>query len=215
MRAVVVFGMSLLLAGCLCNRLEGSGKSARETRSLAGFDALEVSGAFRVHVVVATGPAPRVELEGDDNLLPHVHTTVTGTRLVIDVDTWNYSTRLPLALTVRTTSLRLLQVNGSNTVTAEGIVGDDLVVEANGSATVNLKGQVARLSLDLNGSAEIDALGLTTRVSIVDIAGSGSVSVCATDDLRIDIGGSGDVSYACEPDSIEQDIAGSGRVLKK
>jgi len=215
MRLVLIAGALVVLTGCLCSRIEGSGKSARETRELAPFAVVEVSGVFRVAIAVATGPAPRVEIEGDDNLLPHVRATVVGDRLTLDLDTWGVSPRLPLVATVRTPSLRAIEANGANTVNATGVVGDELAVEANGSTGIALKGQVGRLRLDLNGSAEVDALGLVSKSSDVDIAGSGNVVVCATEKLRIDLSGSGEVAYACEPESIEQDITGSGRVVKK
>ncbi len=215
MRATSIAGVLVVLAACACGGIEGSGKAAKEARELPPFSAVEVSGAFRVQIAVATGPAPRVELEGDDNLLPHVRAVVVGERLTLDLDTWRVSPRVPLVATVRTAALRTLEINGANTLTATGVVGDELSVEANGSTTVTLKGQVTRLALDLNGSAEVDALGLTTTASDVDIAGSGHVSVCATDTLRIDIAGSGDVTYACDPRTLEQQVTGSGRVMKK
>lgn len=214
-RVLGLTGLLWLAAGCLCDRIEGSGQPGKDTRSVAPFEAVELSGAFRARVVVAAGTSPRVELEGDDNLLAHVRTATTGDLLVVDLDTWSLSPRLPLVVVVRAATLKAIEVNGANTVTAEGLVRDEFSVEANGSATITLKGQVGKLSLDLNGSAEVDALALTTRATSVDIAGSGHVAVCATDDLHIDISGSGDVAYACEPDRIEQEIDGSGRVTKK
>lgn len=215
MRIALLAALAVLLSGCMCSRVEGSGKGAKETRSLAPFTSVDVSGAFRVAIVVATGVSPRVELEGDDNVLPHVRATVVGERLTLDLDTWSLSPRQPLVATIRTTALRAVETNGAITLGAEGLNADDFTFEANGSAKATLKGQVKRLTLDLNGSAEVDALALTTSTSIVDIAGSGEVSVCATDLLRVDLSGSGDVAYACDPDTIEQDVTGSGRISKK
>src|SRR6516165_12481646 len=60
--------------------IEGSGTAKTETREVGPFSALEVHAA--IHATVTPGDKVSVSLEGDDNLLPLVETTVRDGRLV-------------------------------------------------------------------------------------------------------------------------------------
>ena len=58
--------------------VSGDGNARRETRSVASFDALSLSGP--IEVKLRQGGTQRVELEADGNLLPYVETKVVEGR---------------------------------------------------------------------------------------------------------------------------------------
>ena len=81
--------LSLNLAGCVVvlndssDYVKGNGSTTTETRSIASATGLRVENRHRVDmdVEVKVGGAPSLEIEGDSNLVPLVHTEVRGDTL--------------------------------------------------------------------------------------------------------------------------------------
>ena len=83
------------------DRVTGSGNSASERRDVAGFNEVEVSGAFQVEIVA--GKDFSVELQADDNILPLIQTKVDGNTLQIE-----------LAQSVRSKSEMIVRISAPN-----------------------------------------------------------------------------------------------------
>jgi Putative auto-transporter adhesin, head GIN domain len=90
-----MFGKTALLVAAVLGALavtscstdsgtEGSGTEASNVRKVPSFNAVEVSG--QADAVVTVGEARKVTVRGDDNLLEHVETEVSGDGLEISQD---------------------------------------------------------------------------------------------------------------------------------
>ena len=74
-----------LLTGC---GLKGSGVEATEKRELETFNAISIDGGFILIAHVDPATTQRVEVRGDDNIVPEVVTTVTDGTLELTIDQW-------------------------------------------------------------------------------------------------------------------------------
>lgn len=125
-----------------------------------------------------------------------------------------------------------LAIDGSGSIVAEQLAADDLVLAIDGSGDMDLQldagrlrssidgsggyrlsGTAAEHAISIEGSGEIDAAGLQTAATSVDIDGSGDCIVTADERLDVSIEGSGDVDYCGAPRVVEE-IDGSGDVSR-
>ncbi len=207
--AAVLVGLAAV--GVACRGLGGSGRAKEEVRTIAAVTHVEVSGAVELDVTVADG-APTLTIRGDDNLLPHVLTTVTGDRLHIHTDV-DVSPEVPLHVALVVADLRALDVSGATRIHVKGLHGESFALDASGAGSVDLQGEVSRVTVEVSGAANVEAHGLRAHTVKVELSGAASVSVYADQELTADISGVGKVEYAGHPAKIVQHVSGVG-VLK-
>jgi hypothetical protein len=217
-------------------QVKGDGKIARESRSVSGFDGISLSGNFELKV--KQSGTPRVELEGDGNLLPYVETKVVegrkGKTLEISVKRgYNVYSKQPLKIEVDLATLRAVgiagsgkaevdsfksevldfSVAGSGTVLAPRVEAGKLSMSIAGSGDIVTGGKAAEASVSIAGSGDVKASELAADEVKVSISGSGDAAVQAIKKLKVSIAGSGDVRYSGNPE-MSTSIAGSGSVKK-
>lgn len=248
----------------------------RETRNVETFDQI----SFRVpgKLMLRQGSPQKVGLEGPDDILREIETSVDGGKLVIKKEgrdwgwNWGSNDRITVYITVKDISalsvggsgdligetkivsndLRL-SVSGSGGMDLEVEVRNELEADVSGSGRIDVKGSCAQLDSDvsgsgrvmldaavkekasfgISGSGRIDAAGSARemkavisgsgRVSAADlevskcevrISGSGDVSIHVKDELNANISGSGSVSYKGNPNHVNSNSSGSGKVRK-
>jgi hypothetical protein len=84
-------------------------------------------------------------------------------------------------------------------------------VTINGSGKAKLNGKVKGQEVNLSGSSKYDAKYLETEVTIIDLSGSGDITVWATDTLDLSISGSGSIDYYGTP-RLTQKSSGSSNI---
>ena len=212
-RRIVLLCSILLLSAC--HQIRGNGNKAEETRTVNSFTQIQTNGDFTLSLTVTAKKAEQVELHlsGDENLLPLVTSEVSSDRLILDT-TKAVWTKLPLTLTAAVEDVQVIEVNGAGDIRLDGLDNEALAVRVNGSGSARLSGKTGKLELEINGSGDMDATDLQADSVNIDISGSGDCKVHAVNELKVDIAGSGDVTYLGDPDSVSQDIAGSGSVSK-
>jgi hypothetical protein len=200
----------VVLAGCSFGGVKGSGTAKTEVRQVAAFSAIELAGSFDAEVSMG---APRVELSGDDNLLPLIASDVTGDKLVLR-STENMRPSLPLVAKISVPRLTAVKVSGSGTVTLHGVTADALAISLVGSGDVRGDGTAHQLNAEVTGSGDLELANLPVDRATVEISGSGDIEVDATRTLDVRISGSGSVKYHGNPE-IKKSISGSGGLVKK
>jgi hypothetical protein len=204
--AVVTALAAALVAGCMTR---GSGTEQRESRQSDAFTEIEAGGVFDVRVTV--GPEASIEIIGDDNIVPLVHTEVTGDRLHIGSE-GNISPKLDLVVNITTPSLQRLRSSGAGSVRVEGLRGDTFELDASGASKVHLAGEVETLELEQSGAGNVDAASLQARTVRADLSGAGSADVLASETLVAHVSGAGSIRYAGDPSDVEQHVSGAGSV---
>ncbi len=216
----------------------GSGRSATETRSLAEFGAIALSGSM--DLVVRQGPTQSVQVAADDNLLPMLETVVEpGTSGATLQVRWKkgsgyLSTRSKVLVTVVVPRLTALTASGSGDMRVEsfntpvfklsisgsgdaklmGLTTGELGIAISGSGDVAGSGSATKLQIKIAGSGDVRLAEMAADEVSVSIAGSGDAAVNASQSLNVSIAGSGDVTYSGSA-AVKSRVAGSGSVTKR
>jgi hypothetical protein len=203
--------IAMLLAGCTVTR--GSGVVATDRRDLTGFDRIKVSGSATVDVTI--GSKWSVVVEADDNILPLVTTTVTGSTLDIGAKRGaSFLTSDPIHVSISMPALAAADISGSGEVTADGI-GDsqNFLADISGSGRVSVTGTADQVNVTVSGSGTFDGREFQVAGATVSISGSGDVVVWATERLDAHVSGSGVIRYVDSPGQLSTDVSGSGKVI--
>jgi hypothetical protein len=209
----------------------------RETRDVAPFHRIELSGAADVTLVQGTAPTVMVESTGGAPVRTRVHDgtltidthdggrgwwrlfnsaprgtqriTVTFTELT-EVDA-SGSVKLRSA-GISTPSLHV-DVSGAGTLSLDNLQTDDLFVEGGGTIKASINGRATKQRIEISGAGDYQAAQLASETASVDVSGAGKVTVNATRTLRVDISGAGVVTYLGNP-AVEKTISGMGSVRR-
>jgi len=196
----------LVVSGCQC--LTGSGNVVSEERTVESFDSIKILGSGNVYF--SQGEASPLVISGDDNLLEHVKTYVSGGTLIVEPK--ECFTRGKITVTVSTPTIKRLTIEGSGKMEAmNGITSDSLDVSISGSGNVRLMGTITDMRTHIMGSGKIEAYDVVSQNSNVRIDGSGTVYVNAAQELDVTILGSGTVMYKGTP-QVSQSVSGSGKI---
>lgn len=236
-----------LILGSLCfalpasaqwgsHRVKGNGVETTEKRQVGNYDRISVS-----HVIKATlvpGNEGELVLEGEENLLEHVVTEVSGNRLTLKAES-GYQLEPSrgsegIRIRVPVEDLMALEVSGAAEVSGQGAFSFPLLeiegsgagemdlelrstrleVEVSGACEVTLRGTADRLEIDGSGASELKAYGLQAREVEARLSGSADARVSVEQTLRAQVSGAGDLHYRGNPEKLESRASGAGNVSK-
>ncbi|MFL9842689.1 DUF2807 domain-containing protein [Sphingomonas sp. ST-64] len=191
--------------------------SPYQTRSIAvpSFERLKVSGPFQVTVMVTDEP-DEVLLQGPPALLADTILAVENGALSIrfrEGATWSWNPGSGVNITVSTSRLSSVNLDGAAIVEVYGVRGETFVAATAGSGMVKATGlDVERIRLTTGGAGSISAEGVA-REATYAVGGSGSIDAMRlrVKNAHIAIGGSGS-SYANVSGTANISSVGSGRV---
>jgi len=192
--------------GCV----HGNGIAKTVERQAAELNILETSGAYDIRI--KSGKIKQtIKLTGDSNLLPLIVTSSQSNKLVIYPER-SICTELGITVELNVVSLEAIVASGSETITVQGINSNKFTLDMGGSSTVELSGAAHTLDATISGAGDLKAKDLKTRETILNISGSGTATVHATEKLKVDIVGVADVNYFGRPKKIEKEILGVGEL---
>lgn len=215
--------------------VRGSGVAAAEARPVAPFQALVVRGEGEV--VVEQGEVDALTVEGDDNLVPLVKSSVEDGTLTIDAGQhWlrSLDPSLPLRYRVTVRDLTSLELVGNALAKIPALTTERLTVVVDGTGVAEL-GALRATSLDasvdgtgrlavdgmvtdqvvrVDGSGSYDASGLSSRVADVTVDGTGAANVSVSERLVATVDGSGLITYGTDADGLQlvDTVDGSGEI---
>ena len=210
--------------------IEGSGTPATEERAIG--DVSEIAISSDAVVTIVRGDYASVTVTSDDNILQYLKTETDGNKLTLStVSGFSVRPKTKPEYKVTLPKLEALTVSGAGRATVEKPVGDELKVRLSGAGTVTLRevtyqslnvttsgagkviatGAATRAQFKLSGAGGIDAAGLRTSYTDVQVSGAGQATVWAAFDLKARVSGAGGVRYKGSP-TVEQKVSGAGRV---
>jgi Putative auto-transporter adhesin, head GIN domain len=201
----------VVLVGCSWTGVPGSGNAKTEARNVPAFTAVDIGGP--IDADIANGPESRVEITGDDNIVPLITSDVHGDRLEIGTRK-NIRPSVHLVAKITVPRLTGIGLTGSGDITAHGVQSDRLGVTLTGSGTIRADGTAHEAEVELVGSGTIALDQLAAERASVSLSGSGDVAIAASKALDVSITGSGDVTYRGDPE-LKKRITGSGNVTKR
>jgi hypothetical protein len=191
---------------------DGNKNVITQTRNVATFDGLSVSGIFKV--IFTQGEPQSVKIETDENLMGKVITEVHGGILELGTKgSINNPTRMITYITAK--DLKSLGMSGATKFTATNkIVTPKLNIELSGVANATLSANVPNVTCSLSGTAKLDLEGTGNQISAdlsgtaklqasnfeindakVDASGVGSATINATKTLSLSASGASKIKY--------------------
>ena len=209
----------------------GSGEIVTETRSVEGFDEIDLRGTGEVRITV-DGTESRT-IEAEDNIIDRLTSDVSGSTLILSADRPIAPTE-DIIYTVTMQSLEGIEISGSGAVEVSEFSTEDFSVDVSGSGAasvsdvnaetvfarisgsgaVTISGDADELDLSISGSGSFDGDRLAVDTGDVDISGSGNATVNVSEILDVSVSGSGNVEYLGNP-SVSVDSSGSGSVSRR
>ncbi|HCI57702.1 MAG TPA: hypothetical protein DFH96_02890 [Bacteroidetes bacterium] len=105
-----------------------------------------------------------------------------------------------------------IDISGSGKVKMNYVKAKNIEANMRGSGKIILGGSAQSLNANLAGSGKIITHKLNVDRAEVNVSGSGTASVWVSDSLTANIAGSGNLYYVSSPRTINQAIAGSGKI---
>lgn len=203
----IMASMLTVAVGCT-STVSGSGTPKDEARAVTAFDRVDMGGIGRLELTI--GSEPSLSLHGDDNLLPLVKTTMRGSTLVIE-DAKNLAPNVDLVLRATTPALRGLDASGGVRVIVVGATGAELQLDGSGGSTIDVKGQIERLTAKASGGAHLALTELAAKEADVDASGGSTIELTVEARLGAEASGGARVRYAGSP-KVTKDTSGGASI---
>jgi|SRR5688572_2060473 len=228
--AIATISIGFLFTSCK-KEINGSGHYVTQTRTVSNFNEVSSNGDF--DVILVEDSISRIELNGEDNILPEIETIVSGNELRICFNKHLYSyDHSGVTITIYNPSFNGIHLQGSGNISSydtltsgkldvnlTGSGNMDLLVNntflnsrISGSGSITLQGEVSSAKHIITGSGNLNAFSLVSTEATATITGSGICRVNVINKLTATITGSGNVIYIGNPQIITN-IIGSGQVM--
>jgi hypothetical protein len=230
---VVIISAGLLIGtiGGLCmnaSAIDGSNKITNQSRKLAPYHRIKIN--LPAEITCDRSSTNEITIETDDNLLPHIKTTVKDGELLIEndesfnnshkmkiqakaanIDAFDASGAVKAVINNPANTNFALEAAGASRVSINNLSGGKFGINATGAANIMASGNVDTLSADLRGAGSIKATSLAAKSASVTIGGTGNAEVNAINNLNVSISGVGSVKYKGNP-KVTQQVNGLGTV---
>ncbi|HAD83210.1 TPA: hypothetical protein DCG35_12265 [Candidatus Edwardsbacteria bacterium] len=228
-----------LIVVCLAliSAMAHAGQTISQSRDVSGFDKIQVNGAYDLYITQDKEYSLRIEAEPEvlENILTEVKDgllVVSDRKPRIRIGLFKSKARkIHLTLPelkelcingaadvagqnrIKTGNFSLM-VNGAGDVELELEAGD-VAATINGAGDIKLKGTAENFDISIDGAGDISASDLASRKASVRISGAGDCRVNASQELTVNIAGSGDVGYQGSPKVVTKNVSGVGRVHRE
>jgi hypothetical protein len=153
---------------------------------------VELTGPF--NLTLRQGPAPKIEVRGEQRVLANVDTSLDGDTLHIAPRGILLRHRQPIEVLVTLPALLSLHVNGSGDHTISGFAGERLDLAMDGTGDMRFNGRYRVIQAGVHGSGDLELTGGNSQSVAAELLGSGSMTlVGATRSLTAEVRGSGDL----------------------
>jgi len=190
------------------NFVKGSGRKATESRKIADFQRIKVAGSL--DLVYSTGDKA-LEITGDDNVIDNIKTKINKGVLHIFSDK-NYSTAIPITISVSSPRLEAVMVEGSSDVSLQGIRSQSFLIKLNGTGDIIATGKVKSLDVDIFGTGGVNTKALSAENVDAKLNGTGDLLLTALQLLNATVVGTGDIVYFGNPQVVNRNTLGVGAI---
>lgn len=200
-----------------CGAMDPDAGITTETRDLPPFSSIALNGVgtLRIH----QGPqSVRVTMDGA--LIDRFETVVKDGKLSMGFERgfgfsyWRAMRRLRRCdIDVTVPELRVVELNGAGTISADPTEYGALSLSVNGAGTVELRGTADAFSVRCTGAARVLARDLAAASARVGVTGAGEVELRAEDELDAAVTGAGSIAYWGSP-RVSERVSGAGSIRR-
>jgi hypothetical protein len=227
---VFLIFLAVAAAGCITNTHgNGSGNVINQTRSIQGVDQVSLDGTGTVLVI--QGNQESLTIEAEDNIIPHIVSSVKGNMLAVSYDNTTPSPTRPVkyhltvkdlssiilsgAVKIETSGFKtrslVLSMNGAGEGNMSGLEVNTLIVTLSGAGKMNMAGTVTDQTITISGAGNYQAGDLKSQTTTMTINGAGKGTLNVSSILNATINGTGEISYLGNP-QVNRQINGAGTV---
>jgi hypothetical protein len=179
------------------NMVRGSGNVIKETRTVSGFDSVQLTTSGDAEII--QGSTEDVVIEAEDNIVPLIETNVVNGKLVIGMKSGtSISTMRGMHFTIHAKNVNGIELNGSGNVSTDSVKSETFRATLTGSGDLKIGALSAGdTSLTLNGSGAMTVSQMQATAVHVRDTGSGNVRLSGqATDLDVNLNGSGNFEGA-------------------
>ena len=235
---LMVFFLGWVTTGWAADHVKGDGKLTSKKISVADYNEIKVDGVIDFNYEQSDDPST-VEVTVDQNLHPYVNIEVKDrvltiafkgakvdhfTKFIVKTNSkWlaaakvsgnaNFMVNSPLTGDETVTVGKLdLNVSGSANMVVNHLEADKIECDIDGSGSITIKkGNAKEGDYSIVSSGDIHAFGLAVPQLSCKVTGNGLAEVHATDNLKANVVGKGNIRYK-GPTAVQQRIIGKGTV---
>ncbi|HEY0091711.1 MAG TPA: head GIN domain-containing protein [Flavobacterium sp.] len=228
--AIAFLAIIVTSCGFEAKSITGSGKVTTSNRNIAEeFTSIDVANGIDVEV---SQGAKSVIVEADDNLQPHIHTTVANGVLKISSDYGNYNNVTSKKVKVTMPEIRELNTSSGSRISSNAVLnGDDIKVKASSGSeievnlqadqvscetssgsNITVRGKALELETSSASGSKIDARGLLVNDVKAESSSGSSTDVHPIVSLNAKASSGGSIKYDGDPKKIEKDASSGGSV---
>jgi hypothetical protein len=206
----------IALTGCnvihTASGVQGSGVIKTEQRSVASFTAIEVKCAGTIRVQFQE--QKKLEISGDDNILPLITTEVRNDTLYIQ-SSKDYNPKDKLQINVSIPNLNKFVFAGAGEADLSNVKNERLEIAMSGAGSLQATGETKEADITLTGAGSVDAKNLQAVNARVNSTGVGQVDLYASGQLDAKASGVGEINYYGNPKVVNRKAGGLGGINAK
>lgn len=205
-RKIMTAALALLMGATMLST-PAAAQDASETRDVSEFSRVVVEGAMDININV--GGRQEVEVSADRGYLSRVETRVEGDTLYISQEGRRWR-NIDVEITISVNNLSAFIIEGAADADISGIDSDSFLLEIDGAGDVTLEGTCSDAEYEINGAGDIDAEDFKCKTVDITINGAGDADVYASESIRAELNGVGDITVCGDPDRVRPSINGLG-----
>lgn len=178
----------------------------QEARPVAQVKYVSLSSFGTLHVTLGSGPS--LFIEGNENLLPYVATTIKDARLVCGLRDVCLKGKPILAYHLTLPSLEGIEISGQGIGRILGVAVCFFEADVSGQADLTIEGTAGIFEANVSGQGKVTAQGLSAGKVKLRASGQGEITVCATDTCYARASGAARIKVFGNP--VSKDIGRSG-----
>ena len=179
------------------NGIKGNGEIVKEEVEVNDFSAVNVSNGFDVYLT--KGDQPRVTLEVDENLLPHIKVRVEGKKLIISSRKNIWKSR-SLKAHVTYTEIEAISASGGSDIYGRNTIKtDNFSLNMSGGTDADLDIEGKHLKANLSGGSDLELEYVGESFDLSSSGGSDAeLTLRKLVDVYVNTSGGSDVSVIGE-----------------
>ncbi|WP_053992270.1 GIN domain-containing protein [Mangrovimonas sp. TPBH4] len=199
-----------LLCACSVDTIEESGVDTSQSRELPTFTKIESEGVFELHIIQSSDQL--VEITADNNIIHLVKTEVSNNTLKLYLDEDKNYRDITVKATIQAANITSIKNSGTGDITVMDVdLAGNFNIDNSGTGDITMYGISEGLSLTNEGTGEFHGFDFFIDHGNIKIEGSGDCEVNCSNQLDVNIEGSGNIYYIGNP-VISAQITGSGEV---
>lgn len=208
----VLFCSCTTVTSCNTMGIKGSGTEKKVVREVGAFTAVDVSGTCDVEITCQQ--TLRVEVQGDDNIVPLIKTEVRDGILYISHDK-SISPKTALRVLVSVPNVEAFSLSGAGEARVLNVQNEKLSLEVSGAGSVYAAGTTKELHIDVSGATDVEMKELHAQSVHINVSGAADAEIFASETLHAEVSGVGNITYYGNPATVQQEVSGVGSISKK